>query len=738
MDVTTANNDIKLTHWIYDLEVFPNIFSMCIIRADGTNCRIWEVSDRKNETEQILVCLRWLLENKQTMVGFNNVNFDYRIIHEIIEQAIEAKKKGVEYKICYKNIYRFAQDLFNKQDGDQPTYGIKAEEVMIRQLDLFLVHHFDNKARKTSLKMLEFNMRSQNISDLPYPVGMILNDEQKDGLLVYNKKDVTETLDFFNHSIGAVKFREELSEKFGFDCTNMNDSKIGGQYFINRLEKAQKGLCYNYNQGFRKVNRTTRKSIDLKECILPYINFKTKEFKAVLEWLEQQTITETKGVFADIEEHLLGDVSQYCKMSSKRLLFKNNLDLDSKGKPKPVFDLDDENHIKELNALKEGWLKEHPSGWFEETKTTKTMNKWKVVAFYNVAPNLMVDYNGFGFVFGTGGIHGCVLPQVIDPVESRTIVDWDVKSYYPNLSIKNRLYPEHLTGIFCDIYGDLYIERGTHPKKTAMNEAIKLALNGTFGNSNSEFSPFYDPKFTMSITINGQLSLCMLVEEFSTRLNNFEMIQANTDGVTVIVDSDQVELMNQIVKEWEELTKLEMECVVYSKMILRDVNSYIAVGVDGSIKRKGAYEYDGLGWHQNHSTLVIKKATERHLVYGEDYVEYIKNHKDPFDFMLRVRVPRNSKLVLVKEDVYGDIESEEELQNICRYYPNVNGGKLVKLMPPLKGEVSDENPWRRLGIDTAWNVEPCNDMSQFCWSKLNYDYYIKEAEKLIDILQEIE
>ena len=230
----------------------------------------------------------------------------------------------------------------------------------------------------------------------------------------------------------------------------------------------------------------------------------------------------------------------------------------------------------------------------------------------------------------------------------------------------------------------------------------------------------------------------MLVEEFSTRLNNFEMIQANTDGVTVIVDSDQVELMNQIVKEWEEITKLEMECVVYNKMILRDVNSYIAVGVDGSIKRKGAYEYDGLGWHQNHSALVIKKATERHLVYGEDYVEYIKNHKDEFDFMLRVRVPRNSKLVLVKEDVYGDIESEEELQNICRYYPNVNGGKLVKLMPPLKGEVSDENPWRRLGIDTAWNVEPCNDMSQFCWSKLNYDYYIKEAEKLIDILQEIE
>ena len=54
--MTTVNDDIKLTHWAYDLEVFPNIFSMCIIRADGSNCRIWEVSDRKNDTEASIVC----------------------------------------------------------------------------------------------------------------------------------------------------------------------------------------------------------------------------------------------------------------------------------------------------------------------------------------------------------------------------------------------------------------------------------------------------------------------------------------------------------------------------------------------------------------------------------------------------------------------------------------------------------------------------------------------------------
>ena len=96
--------------------------------------------------------------------------------------------------------------------------------------------------------------------------------------------------------------------------------------------------------------------------------------------------------------------------------------------------------------------------------------------------------------------------------------------------------------------------------------------------------------------------------------------------------------------------------------------------------------------------MVIKKATERHLVYGEDYVEYIKNHKDEFDFMLRVRVPRNSKLVLVKEDVYGDVESEEELQNICAYY-NGNGGNWLNLLH-MKRSCQGTNSGVDFGIDT--------------------------------------
>lgn len=67
-------------------------------------------------------------------------------------------------------------------------------------------------------------------------------------------------------------------------------------------------------------------------------------------------------------------------------------------------------------------------------------------------------------------------------------------------------------------------------------------------------------------------------------------------------------------------------------------------------------------------------------------------------------------------------------QNICRYYPSKEGGKLVKLMPPLE----DEGSIRRLGIDTDYDVKICNDIKNFSWSDVNYTYYINEAKKLVD------
>jgi hypothetical protein len=71
--------------------------------------------------------------------------------------------------------------------------------------------------------------------------------------------------------------------------------------------------------------------------------------------------------------------------------------------------------------------------------------------------------------------------------------------------------------------------------------------------------------------------------------------------------------------------------------------------------------------------------------------------------------------------------TEVEQQNICRYYPCKDGGKLVKIMPPLEGDTE----WRRLGIDTDWSVKTCNNVLDFS-GEIEYDYYLQEAKKLIE------
>lgn len=711
--------------WCYDLESYPNVFTMTIIHTSGKHLRQYEISDRKDDTKGLADCLRYLIKNKCRMVGYNNKAYDYSLIHDIIQELVAAKSGKREPKITAAKMYKLTTQIINKlQDSDDKWYGVKEDDMFIKQVDLYLIHHFNNAAKATSLKMLEVNMRSPNVEDLPFPVGKVLTNAEIDVLLKYNKHDVMETLKFYYYSYEALQLRVELSEKFGFDCTNFSDSKIGETLFINRLEAESKGLCYIYGKYGRKINQTKRNSIPLKECLFDYITFNRPEFKAVHDWLSQQVVSETKGVFNDYEEHQIGKLAKYASMKAKKVLFKNNTNLDSKGKPKADFDVDNETHMKELDRLKSEFLKEHPCGYFEEKETkTKKLHRLKVTGFYRVVESINTVVDGCEYVYGTGGIHMSIEGQIVRDNDNWKIIDADVTSMYPSISIANNVYPEHLGLTFCKVYKDLFNERAKYPKGSGPNGAIKLALNSVYGKSNSEFSPLYDPKYTLTITVNGQLSLSMLAEQFLDI--GCKIIQCNTDGVTALVPRDKESEYYAITKRWEQVVGLKLEYAVYKMMALADVNNYLAVYEDGKVKSKGRYEvahFEKLGWSKNHSAMIIPIAAMEYIVNGKDVEKSIREHGDQFDFLLRAKIPRSSKLYLCYDD------GQEVLQqNICRYYPAKDGGKLVKLMPPLV----EGGEWRRLGIDTDWCVETCNNINEFDWSKLDYDYYITEARKLV-------
>jgi len=608
--------------YVFDIETYPNVFTLAVEHSEAPIRWSFEISDWRNDSKEIVEFLQYLKDTNARMVGFNNLGFDYPVLHTLIRMG----------KSDARTLYDKAMAIIHSQDDESRwMHNVNPSDRLVEQIDLFKIHHFDNKARATSLKALEFNMRSDNIEDLPFPVGTVLNPEQTAMLKRYNAHDVQETKKFMHVTTDMINFREKLCTLYpGKDWLNFNDTKIGKEFFAMKLEEAGVTL-YDFGPKGRTPRQTLRPTIALRDAILPWITFEHSEFNRMLGWFKTQVITETKGVFDDA----------------------------------------------------------------------------------------IARVNGFDFVFGLGGIHGSVESQVIESDADHVIVDLDVSSYYPNLAISNGFYPAHLGESFCGIYKNLYEQRKTYPKNSAENAMLKLALNGVYGDSNNRFSVFYDPLFTMSITLNGQLLLCVLAEGLM-HIDGLKIIQVNTDGMTVRVPRANKWLVDVARAAWESRTKLQLEEAIYSHMFIRDVNNYIARYESGKVKRKGAYEYD-MDWHQNAGGLVIAKVAEKVLIDSAPIRETVEQWPDIMDFMLRAKVPRSSHLVIERDGVI------TQLQNTTRYYVAEGGGHLFKYMPPL---AKKPEQWRRFAIESGWGVQPCNDIKDAGKLPVDFNYYIQEVEKL--------
>ena len=111
---------------------------------------------------------------------------------------------------------------------------------------------------------------------------------------------------------------------------------------------------------------------------------------------------------------------------------------------------------------------------------------------------------------------------------------------------------------------------------------------------------------------NPSFAAQMELAEEIMRWTEAELIQVNTDGLTVRIPRDQLAELEKTRKHWETATGLQLEEAFYKRMFIRDVNNYIAQYEDGNVKRKGAYEYE-MEWHQNAGALVVAKVAEKVL-----------------------------------------------------------------------------------------------------------------------------
>lgn len=653
---------------VYDIETYPNVFTFRSVHVTTGQRYNFEISFRRNDLHDFCRFIEACRNNAIQWVGYNSLGFDYPVCHFIYSN--EYQHGGVTVDAIYEKAMSIIKS-FNKFE-----HLVWESEHLVPQIDLFKIHHFDNMAKSTSLKVLEFNMRMESVEDLPFPVGTHLTSEQADTLCAYNDHDIEATRLFYEYSIEAIQLREALSAQFGMSLTNCNDVKIGEKILVHQMQQA--GIdCYEYVNDRRQTRQTVRESINLAEVVFPYVQFERSAFESIRNYFVSRWITETNGVFE----------------------------------------------------------------------------------------NLMAEVDGCQYKFGTGGLHMSVESQVVMSNDEMQLVDVDVEGFYPDMAVKNRVYPAHLGEAFCDILDRLGAMRKQFSKKDARNGAFKLARNGVYGLSNNEYSPFFDGQYTMTITINGQLMLCMLIEQL-LKVPGLKMIQANTDGVTYYCPREYLDHTRDVCKWWEGVTRLKLEEALYSRMFIRDVNSYIAEKLDGTLKRIGAYAYETaaensatreLPWHKDWSARVVAMAAEAQLVRGVPVAEFIANHDDAYDFLLRTKVPRSSKLM------WGD----EQVSNIVRYYVSTDGRQLTKVMPSkgipggfkrankipdaLYYAVSAEigpGVWderihtknksrydetNEIGIHTGYGVTLCNNLAGVGFESINEAWYVQEAEKLVQL-----
>lgn len=252
--------------WAYDVETILNCFTVTFINVkDENDHRQFVVSDALKPLNiadvypGVQELNRFLKEEVKGLVSFNGINFDAPILSAIC-------RTGDEY-----TAYQMGQRIVSGET-------IRGSVLAIRELDLFLLYHFNNESRRTSLKWIQCHLGMPNIQEMPHPHDRpITSAKELKSVLAYNFNDVLTTVRFFNHSKTQelIQVRKWAKSVYGIECLNTSNAHMGEMIFMKQM-----GNCPEPD--------TSEQMISLDSLILKDINFKTPEFQRVLDWFRKQ------------------------------------------------------------------------------------------------------------------------------------------------------------------------------------------------------------------------------------------------------------------------------------------------------------------------------------------------------------------------------------------------------------------------------------------------------------------
>lgn len=319
-------------------------------------------------------------------------------------------------------------------------------------------------------------------------------------------------------------------------------------------------------------------------------------------------------------------------------------------------------------------------------------------------------FAGAKYKMGIGGLHSQEKKQTIIAKPGQTLVDKDVKAYYPWIILNQNLYPKHLGEGFVSVYRSV-VERRMAAKKAGdkvTDATLKIVINSSFGKFGSKYSTMYSPDLLIQTTITGQLSLMMLIERLVAI--DVRICSANTDGIVLLFDDHKLDEVEEVCFNWELDTGFELEDTFYKALYSRDVNNYLAIKPDNSSKGKGIFTLDSIS--KNPASVICYEAVIDYLVNGSDMNQTITDCTDMAKFSSLRTVNGGATF---GGEVIG--------KSIRWYYSDVIEGCISYAKNGNKVPKTD-------------GARPMMELLKEIPSDLDYNYYFAEAKTILESLGE--
>lgn len=646
--------------YVYDIEVFQNIFHCLVKNTETNDIYKFEISERKNQLRELVKFFKQVdkyitwgdyyttninIPTNIIFCGYNNLHYDNPIINYIIEYEDKLMQYNIP-TIC-SSIFNLSKTITASSEDNIDAWKHWKYQIWFDTFDI-LTMLYSNKLR-VGLKEIQVTMQYPNVQEFVCDWTKPLPLEDFDSMIDYNINDVESTSELLNRCKKDVDLRIAIEDEYGVRVLSKDGVNIGMKILTQKyLEKT--GLTW----WDIKDLRSPMSVIPLKDVILPFIKYDSPILQRVLEDMKNQIV------------------------SPGRKGYENKF----------VF-------------------------------------------------------NNLRYSVGVGGIHSVNSPEIIIPRDDEMLIDIDVASLYPSMLIEYEFYPRHLGKEFLEVYKQIKDERieAKHNGDKVKNETLKLALNGLSGNLQNEHNFCYSPFAVMQIRINGQLLLLMLAEKL-TQIG-CRIVQANTDGLFVLLKKDAYSKVNSICREWEQLTKLTLEEDRFKAMYQYAINDYFAITEDNKVKEKGMF-ITTVKLGKGLTPKIIPKAVISFFKDGIPVEDTIKNCTDIRDFLMSEKTGKQWHVEYMNE----------EQQRTNRFYASTNGGylwkwkdtghkegEIITYTEPYVGEHKYKASARQYqNMLTASGVTLLNkfDDKSIEERKINYRYYIMEAYKIIRDLKQLQ